>query len=303
MDKTEKHAVHFYSMEPDSAGFCSDINNLAYAIYYFEQHNLPYAVISDRWRSSDNEIWSTYFDSLEVQHRTHSQRMGIVRRILQKAPSWSFKHPSGILVLKRILSLAGGSKGICRGTPRFRRMRKYCRLRRREDEEAFFEAIRKIFATIWTLRPELLPPIQQGSALQADYIALHIRRGDKIASGEDLGYESKLYAEKLLSLDSPIRRIFLMTDDYKSYHQLKELLPDYTIETSARETDQGWRHREFKQLPPEAIRSETIRLIADIEMARAASIFMGTYGSNVFRLIEFLRQDACISISPRTRRL
>lgn len=130
--------------------------------------------------------------------------------------------------------------------------------------------------------------------LPAEYIGLHIRRGDKILEFEynDVkDYMSK--SEKL----SDLRVAFVLTDDYGIIEELRNEYPEWKIYTLCQEKERGYDHKLFQQEGLEQKNVKQINLFASIEMLSNASLFIGTYGSNPGMFMGMrLPENKCYSV-------
>ena len=149
--------------------------------------------------------------------------------------------------------------------------------------------------------------------LPDDYIAFHIRRGDKIgerplqdgASIEAEKHSSKDYLEKLLELKDlkieSIKNIFISTDSYISVKELEEFIEqenlDIKIYTTCNKNHIGWSTKESK-VKFENKFDETMRLLTDAEICFHSKYFVGTYSSNMSRFITLMHDNPknCLSL-------
>lgn len=141
------------------------------------------------------------------------------------------------------------------------------------------------------LTPPLTSPILP-AGLAEPFAAVHIRRGDKtegyrdgknnlIIEGEETGPGA--YIEKLAGEAPEIRSIFVMTDDFQTVEDLKNIGRDYTICTHCEHEEKGYRQTEFWSLEPTQKTDRIRRLIAEMQIAAASAVFLGGYKSNVAR--------------------
>jgi hypothetical protein len=133
----------------------------------------------------------------------------------------------------------------------------------------------------WRFKPEIEEEIRAASAradLPENYLAVHIRAGDKIKEYE--GSPLAAYMDKLQSV-SDLREVLVMTDDYRIFEQLCADYPDWNFQTLESPKQEGYQHRKNKRKSPAEKRAGTIGFFAGIELAANAEHFVGTFSSNV----------------------
>lgn len=159
-------------------------------------------------------------------------------------------------------------------------------------------------------RPPSLPVVLP-AGLAEQFAAVHIRRGDKtegfvssknqfIIEGDEVAPD--VYIEKLANEAPEIRSIFVMTDDFKMIEDFRNAGRDYNICTFCEREENGYRQTEFWSLQPAEKTHRVRRLIAEVEIAAASSIFLGGYKSNVARYVPLLHKhpERCFSVDRQT---
>ena len=119
-------------------------------------------------------------------------------------------------------------------------------------------------------------------SLPQNYIAMCIRRGDKRTEHSYVNLER--YYEVISGLNTRYPTIFLATDDYSIVKQTIELFSEYDIITLSENTDKGYVHSEFRNLPARERRYRTVRFLAQLDIMRSAEIFIGSQTTNVTEL-------------------
>lgn len=144
--------------------------------------------------------------------------------------------------------------------------------------------------------------------LPRNYVAVHIRRGDKIGD-EDTFYPVEVYFEKLGKLRN--ETIFVLSDDHRTVVEVREYLESRRlanpVATLCRPMHTGFSVRKLRAGESfaggdgrfdeeEAYRryafEETNRLLAETLIAAGASRFVSTFRSNVGKTVCFLRDDS-----------
>lgn len=140
---------------------------------------------------------------------------------------------------------------------------------------------RELVKMTWQFKPEIEQEVRAEGAkagLPNNYLAVHIRAGDKIKEYE--GSPLAAYMEKLQSL-SDLREVLVMTDDYRIFEQLTTDYPEWNFQTLESPKQQGYQHRKNKRKTAIEKRIGTIGFFAGIELAASADHFVGTFSSNI----------------------
>lgn len=153
--------------------------------------------------------------------------------------------------------------------------------------------------------------LKESLRLPGDYVAVHIRRGDKVGD-EDVYYPVELYFEQLGELGH--EAIFVMSDDYAAVDDVREHLESQErtnrIATLCRREHAGfdiWKLRatesfaggerafEGEDAYRRYVGEETNRLLAETVIATGATRFVSTFASNVGKTVWYLHEkpDAC----------
>jgi hypothetical protein len=149
-------------------------------------------------------------------------------------------------------------------------------------------------------------------AMPDRYIAIHIRRGDKIIPGfhrgqilppEGVDKPAAAYVAAMRAKAPDIRHVWVMTDDYAAVEQLRCAAPDYIVETMCLHSESGYMQDGFSAQSAIEKLAQRKRLITETEVAIRSSVFIGPYLSNVSRFIALRHRDpsSCFSIDPQRR--
>jgi hypothetical protein len=139
----------------------------------------------------------------------------------------------------------------------------------------------QLIELIWKYNTQTQSMIKQKIAavpLPAEYVGLHIRRGDK--SKETRPIESEKYFS-LIDQEFSKHNVFVSTDDYQVIIELKKSFPGWNIFTLCGAEEKGYFHREFIKLAPERKRNEILNLLASMDILANAQLFVGTLSSNI----------------------
>lgn len=117
----------------------------------------------------------------------------------------------------------------------------------------------------------------KGIDLPDNYISLHIRAGDKVKERNLIKPQDYLNKAKDYST---CHNIFVATDDYRIFEELKNDNPDYKFYTSTSPEEKGYDQNTIIGSPKENIRNNLIEMFASIQIFLKSELFVGTYSSN-----------------------
>lgn len=164
---------------------------------------------------------------------------------------------------------------------------------------------RALLTPLWNFNPATASYIRaQVSALHlrtGAYIAVHIRRGDKLRETAPLPVAR--YAAAVRVLARPREPIFLASDDGSVLRAMRKELPDHALLSLPdlgnrrahiqSEHNRVWMKRRYNRVAD---------MLAEIEVMREARVFIGTFSSNLGRLVHGLRhasEESSISLDDR----
>lgn len=148
--------------------------------------------------------------------------------------------------------------------------------------------------------------LRQSLDLRPNYVALHIRRGDKVGD-EDTSYPVELYFERLGALRKEV--VFVMSDDYATVLEVSDYLESRQrsnrVVTLCQPHHAGFSVKKLQEgknfsggtraIDDEAALrlyawEETNRLLAETVIAAGAQRFVSTYRSNVGKSVWYLHE-------------
>ena len=125
-------------------------------------------------------------------------------------------------------------------------------------------------------------------------VTFHVRRSDKVTSGESKKYTGDDYVRKLLdevgsSHASNMTHCFVATDDYAVVEELSESLQRHNISCHLETLAPKNRHGTSGHMQKAISHGETIEFLAELSIAIDSTYFIGTFNSNVGSLVTLLR--------------
>jgi hypothetical protein len=176
--------------------------------------------------------------------------------------------------------------------------------------DLMFHLINRFFQPLPQIRADAQAHLVSLGLTSGPFGAIHIRRGDKtegyaapkgmrVIEGEvvDLGS----YISALEGISPGLRRIFVLTDDYREILNARERYPYLDFVTLCDPGEHGYDNIDFKsQGRGQRVRAIR-RLIMELLIAIRSSAFAGGYLSNVSRTVVALhpRKEVCRSVDSQ----
>ena len=129
--------------------------------------------------------------------------------------------------------------------------------------------------------------------LPTNYISIHVRAGDKASERQLISPQDYLNKATEKSL---CKNIFVATDDYRIFEQLKHNNPSYTFFTLTSPSEKGYDNDTFIVSSNEYIRQNLLELFASIQIILKSELFVGTYSSNPGMFVGMLIDDKMIGM-------
>lgn len=312
--------VFFWQLS--NKGFGAEINNLIYAINYAEDKNYVFSLDSFSWNFKSKNGWLDYFDSLDNEHKANKNKLiTYLNRIVDKyigimkvinynsnvrngcyidtiTGKRNFNIKVILFYIIKCLFFLCRSKNVEIMMDNFYKVRDYNLELVQKNNRDFVIRMNKILNEIWRIKPSVFKKIEDLKLdIGSDYAVFHIRRGDKVTTGEDKLHDIKDYMERFLNLDTGIKTIFVMSDDYSVFKELKSLFPSYNFVTLIIPSAKGHNQDDFNSKSDSEKEISSLNLLTELEVARNSKVFIGSKKSNIFRLIEYFKIEGCLDIS------
>ncbi len=283
-------------------GFYSEINNLVLGYLFALDKGYHFKLYSKDWVSAYDRGWQDYFipfceETVDEQLAHHT--------ILPQDP---FNHWRFNLIYHRIRIL---KKKLLR-QPLFAQdlyydfrepdfLSKNFDLHDNQLSGDIFRVSRVLIRQILVFNTATRESLQQGlrqANLPAHFVAIHIRRGDKVygKKWEAKRIEIREYFEMSIKKCPNIKDIFVATDDFSVIRECRQLYPEYTIHTLCSEEKAGHDEASFAQMTPLQRKKETLAFLLESEIMKMADVFIGTYSSNVGKAMALLRDKDTYSV-------
>jgi len=142
-------------------------------------------------------------------------------------------------------------------------------------------ASKKIVKLTWNYKDATKTKISEiikTVGLPEKYVAIHIRRGDKVK--ETASIDVKYYIEKLKTLTS-VKDVFVATDDFSVIEYLTINHSDMNFYHLTDKKADGYNQTQFENLNARVKRNQLLKLFATIEILVMSKVFVGTFNSNI----------------------
>lgn len=271
-------------------GFTSEINNLLLAILYSLENRMEFRLSSRFWGAAYEKGWTDYFHPFCKESNNRLTRIGTITRLPEK-----IERRQKLYKLLRPGTLFTHDIWDATQSPEF--LSKVFVFPELGINGNIFQAKRALLSHVFRLTPTTKRSIDKlGMAPPEAYVAFHIRRGDKLVS-EAKAVEVDKYMLALQAIRNDIKHIYLATDDHAVVKELQSKYKDYIFYSLCPENQSGYRQSSFNTADLSHKKTETLRLLADIQNIQGAEIFIGTFSSNIGRLIALLKGiENCISL-------
>lgn len=286
-------------------GFYSEITNMINGYLYAIDKKYPFVLYSKDWIAAYDKGWQDYFmpyceeesdkrlsyATILPRNRFHHARLNSLDQKLT-------------LAKKRLLHKPYYAQDL------FYRFRDQAFIAKQFNIPAhnidgdIFCAYRAILKEIWRYNTEIDQYINQKVktlAIPRSFIALHIRRGDKVFGERK---EAKLidvhqYFDQALALVPEAETFFIATDDFTVIEECRRLYRYFNIVTLCGPNEAGHSEASFAVLSAKQRRQATLDLLVDSEVMKRADIFVGSFSSNVGRAMCLFREEHTYSLDER----
>ena len=133
--------------------------------------------------------------------------------------------------------------------------------------------------------------------LPSHYIAMHIRRGDKLTIRSDMTrpYKPEEYFEQLPENKRTTKDIYIFSDDFHAIEEMAAHYPDVNWIHREQTHQTGYKNIEYLKLPQAIKIRRIIKLISDFYICSNSQYFVGPYSSNFTRAVGIYRLNKEIS--------
>ncbi len=273
--------------EPGIRGFYAEFSTVAHAMVYAWTNNLQFVIDSSSWGFRCQQGWSDYFTPIFTEYEPEMDSRVEFRTSGRVHPSATGQHVHYRNILFSRPERVTIGDHVVLG-----------------DHPINIHFLRMLFVPNPRVRRLINECIEQ-LGVPDHYVALHLRRGDKIGD-QDILYPAQAYLKRVTGKQRELA-VFAMSDDYAAIKEVAEALakdgskrPLISITEASQTGFDADRLGEGKLflrgdfLPDsDAERStytdtEVVRLLTETVIAAQSERFIGSYFSNVGKVIRDL---------------
>lgn len=276
-------------------GFFSEINNMILAEIYAERYHLRFVVNSFYWNCRYKKGLRDYFDNEIIE-----QNNIFSAQITRNRSYFDFKVTNLHTLFYNINYIFNTiysflHKNVVLGADVYGELRTESFLNT-IDAEKYLLNLKKCLR----LKTSILNHFDllfDKLGIDEPFLGIHIRRGDKIATGEMNDISLDLYIEEIIH--SRFRTVYIASDDKMSIDYIKAKIIPMGIDVHCNPNleGEGFNEGNFNNAGRIKRYEDTLILLFDIYVLSRASYFIGTYTSNLSRVIPcFLGFENCKSL-------
>lgn len=286
-------------------GLYSELVNLALAKVYADKYNYRLLVNSRNWNSKiDNGLSDWFIPYFEETHSILTYQ----EKIYNNEKPWIGKiyyNPSAFWgywrerLYNKIFKFFNPTALLSKES--FQRMHSGDFLSQYSEGE-LLNAVSNSFKKFYNynaLTQNSISEKKQYINIPDNYISVHIRRGDKIVTGEMEDIDLNIYADAIRKYSYISNNIYIATDDVTVISYISKKLSDIDIKIYYNKENKlkGFDEKTYNLKSDSVRRDEVLNMLFDMDMMINSSFFIGTFSSNVGCVVAmYLGLDKCHSI-------
>ena len=286
-------------------GLYSELVNLALAKVYADKYNYRLLVNSRNWNSKiDNGLSDWFIPYFEETHSILTYQ----EKIYNNEKPWIGKiyyNPSAFWgywrerLYNKIFKFFNPTALLSKES--FQRMHSGDFLSQYSEGE-LLNAVSNSFKKFYkynALTQNSISEKKQYINIPDNYISIHIRRGDKIVTGEMEDINLNIYVDAIRKYSYISNNIYIATDDVTVISYISKKLSDIdtNIYYNKENKLKGFDEKTYNLKSDSVRRDEVLNMLFDMDMMINSSFFIGTFSSNVGCVVAmYLGLDKCHSI-------
>ena len=286
-------------------GLYSELVNLALAKVYADKYNYRLLVNSRNWNSKiDNGLSDWFIPYFEETHSILTYQ----EKIYNNEKPWIGKiyyNPSAFWgywrerLYNKIFKFFNPTALLSKES--FQRMHSGDFLSQYSEGE-LLNAVSNSFKKFYNynaLTQNSISEKKQYINIPDNYISVHIRRGDKIVTGEMEDINLNIYVDAIRKYRYISNNIYIATDDVTVISYISKKLSDIDIKIYYNKENKlkGFDEKTYNLKSDSVRRDEVLNMLFDMDMMINSSFFIGTFSSNVGCVVAmYLGLDKCHSI-------
>ena len=286
-------------------GLYSELVNLALAKVYADKYNYRLLVNSRNWNSKiDNGLSDWFIPYFEETHSILTYQ----EKIYNNEKPWIGKiyyNPSAFWgywrerLYNKIYKIFNPTALLSKES--FLRMHSRHFLSQYSEGE-LLNAVSNSFKNFYNynaLTQNSISEKKQYINIPDNYISVHIRRGDKIVTGEMEDINLNIYVDAIRKYSYISNNIYIATDDVTVVSYISKKLSNSGINIYYNKENElkGFDEKTYNLKSDSVRREEVLNMLFDMDMMINSSFFIGTFSSNVGCVVAmYLGLDKCHSI-------
>lgn len=286
-------------------GLYSELVNLALAKVYADKYNYRLLINSRNWNSKiDNGLSDWFIPYFEETHSILTYQ----EKIYNNEKPWIGKiyyNPSAFWgywrerLYNKIFKFFNPTALLSKES--FQRMHSGDFLSQYSEGE-LLNAVSNSFKKFYkynALTQNSISEKKQYINIPDNYISVHIRRGDKIVTGEMEDINLNIYVDAIRKYRYISNNIYIATDDVTVISYISKKLSDTDIKIYYNKDNKlkGFDEKTYNLKSDSVRRDEVLNMLFDMDMMINSSFFIGTFSSNVGCVVAmYLGLDKCHSI-------
>ena len=286
-------------------GLYSELVNLALAKVYADKYNYRLLVNSRNWNSKiDNGLSDWFIPYFEETHSILTYQ----EKIYNNEKPWIGKiyyNPSAFWgywrerLYNKIFKFFNPTALLSKES--FQRMHSGDFLSQYSEGE-LLNAVSNSFKKFYkynALTQNSISEKKQYINIPDNYISIHIRRGDKIVTGEMEDISLNIYVDAIRKYSYISNNIYIATDDVTVISYISKKLSDIDIKIYYNKENKlkGFDEKTYNLKSDSVRRDEVLNMLFDMDMMINSSFFIGTFSSNVGCVVAmYLGLNKCHSI-------
>jgi hypothetical protein len=280
-------------------GFASELNSLVLAVLYCLQNDIEFNLDSHQWSGKHDKGWTDYFEPFcPEQHISLPAPIRAMRRPREDEMSYrQHHHPNTLFITD-----------IWRSMRRKDFLANHFSIPELGIDGDIFHAKHQLLKLIYRPNEQVCNLITQYAELPArfsPYVAVHIRRGDKVAGAhkEANAIAVSHYTRAVRKRGRRVKNVYIASDDYDAADEFVRFSPTkWRIALRCTESSKGYDNVAFAIQDPQTTKTQMYDLLIDLHLLAEAEVFIGTYSSNIGRLLVLLRNNyQCHSLDRKWR--
>ena len=269
------------------SGFFSEYNNMILSLLYCLHHKIQFVLHSNTANFAFQEGWNDFFLPFGRESRDpfvgrYNVRPYIIENSQENGLKKIIKYSYLIGAYKKLIGVKYFTQDLWHPyrNPEFANTR-FTVPELNWHEAGLLDVCRDVIARLWRYSAPSAAIVQEFKSLVKlpdEYISIHVRAGDKSTEVSLTGPDAYV---RHAARHSHNRTAFVLTDDYTTVETLRTSYPDWIFYTLCSPQERGYDQKVFARIDKSTKYNHHLRLFAELDIAAAATHFIGTYSSNV----------------------